>query len=75
MLNFVASLITKDSKLEAMLSTDDRSINGVYRPDVEDPQLSNPFGTSFWELYALQNNHWDARVRAEAGKLINLERS
>ncbi|KAF8959052.1 nucleolar complex-associated protein-domain-containing protein [Flammula alnicola] len=72
-LDFVSSLVAKDPKLEAMLSTEDRIFNGVYRPDVDDPQLCHPFESSFWELHALHTQHWDPRVRAEAGKLLNFK--
>ncbi|EED79542.1 hypothetical nucleolar complex-associated protein 3, partial [Postia placenta Mad-698-R] len=54
---FVAALVERDPKLEALLSTEDRAGNGVYRPDLDDPQLSNPFGTTFWELHLLANDH------------------
>ncbi|KAJ7582746.1 nucleolar complex-associated protein-domain-containing protein [Mycena floridula] len=70
-LEFVRVLLSKDFKLRALLSTEDRTFDGVYRPDVDDPQLCNPLGTSLWELYALQDKHWDRRVREEAEKLIN----
>ncbi|PPQ78071.1 hypothetical protein CVT25_015605 [Psilocybe cyanescens] len=70
-LEFVSGLVAKDSKLEAMLATEDRIFNGVYRPDVDDPQLCHPFETSFWELHTLHRQHWDQRVRKIAGKLLN----
>lgn len=70
-LDFVGGLLAKDSTLAALLGTEDRVGNGVYRADVDDPQLSSPFGTAFFELHALAGGHWDARVRAEAGKLLN----
>lgn len=69
-LDFVSGLVAKDPKLEAMLSTEDRIFNGVYRPDVDDPQLCHPFESSFWELHTLHRRHWDTRVREEAGKLL-----
>ncbi|KAF8188421.1 nucleolar complex-associated protein 3 [Pholiota molesta] len=72
-LDFVGGLVAKDRTLEAMLATEDRVFNGVYRADVDDPQLSNPFGTSFFELHALHTQHWDPRVRREAGKLLNFK--
>ena len=74
-LDFVGGLIAKDPKLEAMLSTDDRVYDGVYRPDVDDPQLCHPFESSFWELHVLHRQHWDPRVREEAGKLLNFRSS
>ncbi|KAF8894583.1 nucleolar complex-associated protein 3 [Infundibulicybe gibba] len=74
-LDFVGGLIAKDPKLEALLSTDDRTANGVYRPHIDDPQLSQPFGTSLWELHALARSHWDVAVREQARKLINFQRS
>lgn len=69
-IEFVAGLVAKDSKLAALLSTEDRIFNGVYHPEIDDPQLCNAFGSSFWELHALHENYWDTRVREEAGKLL-----
>ncbi|KAK7693590.1 hypothetical protein QCA50_003159 [Cerrena zonata] len=70
-IDFVTGLVERDSKLEALLSTDDRSVNGVYRPDLDDPQLSNPFGTCFWELLLLSQQHWNSSVRVAAKKLLD----
>lgn len=72
-LDFVSSLIAKDPKLEAMLSTEDRIFNGIYRADVDDPELCHPFESSFWELHALYQNHWDPKVRQEAKKLLDFK--
>ncbi|KAF8212271.1 nucleolar complex-associated protein-domain-containing protein [Mycena galopus ATCC 62051] len=69
-LEFVGGLLAKDPKLAALLSTEERALDGAYRPDVDDPQLSNPLGTCFWELVALSGQHWDPRVRAEAQKVM-----
>ena len=74
-LDFVEGLIAKDPKLEALLSTEDRTVDGMYRPDVDDPQLCNPFGTSFWELHILHQSHFDARVREAAKSLSIFSRS
>ena len=73
-IDFVRGLIAKTPKLEAMLSTEDRIFDGIYRPDVDDPQLCCAFGTCFWELHILQKAHWHAKVREEAGKLLNFSR-
>ncbi|OBZ75212.1 Nucleolar complex protein 3 [Grifola frondosa] len=70
-LQLVHELLERDPKLEALLSTEERSGNGVYRADLDDPQLSNPFEASFWELHVLARAHWDRGVREEAGKLLN----
>jgi len=74
-IEFVRTLVAKDPKLEAMLSTEDRIFNGVYRPDVDDPQLCHPFESSFWELHALSERYWDPRVKEEARKLLNFRSS
>ncbi|KAG1756821.1 nucleolar complex-associated protein-domain-containing protein [Suillus paluster] len=74
-LEFVESLVAKDPKLEALLSTEDRRVDGVYLPEVDDPQLCYPFGTSFWELSLLQQHHYDSRVRDAAHSLYNYTRS
>ncbi|KAF8503350.1 nucleolar complex-associated protein-domain-containing protein [Russula emetica] len=74
-LEFVAKLVAREPRLEALLSTEDCTVDGVYRPDVEDPQLSNPFATSAYELYLLQTAHVDVRVRGAAIKLANYTRT
>ncbi|EGN92473.1 hypothetical protein SERLA73DRAFT_99308 [Serpula lacrymans var. lacrymans S7.3] len=74
-LEFVGGLIAKDPKLEALLSTEDRTYDGIYLPEIDDPQLCHPFGTSFWELQLLQQTHYDARVREAARQLSRYTRS
>lgn len=73
-LEFVESLVAKDPKLEALLSTEDRRVDGIYLPEIDDPQLCHPFGTSFWELSLLQQHHYDSRVRDAARSLSNYTR-
>ncbi|KIY50892.1 nucleolar complex-associated protein 3 [Fistulina hepatica ATCC 64428] len=76
-------LIAKQPKLLAMLLSDDdddgggggggRALSsGTYRPDIDDPDLANPFATSFWEVRQLATSHWHADVRARAQKLFNM---
>ena len=67
---FVAGLVRKDPKLEALLTTEDRSFDGIYQPEVDDPQLCHPFGTSFFELVLLKN-HIDPGVRDAARTLAD----
>ncbi|KZS99298.1 nucleolar complex-associated protein 3 [Sistotremastrum niveocremeum HHB9708] len=64
-------LLAKHTTLDALLSTVDRASNGVYRPFVDDPQLSNAFASSFYELHMLCTSHCDARVRKEALRLAS----
>ncbi|PIL23912.1 hypothetical protein GSI_13663 [Ganoderma sinense ZZ0214-1] len=70
---FVAGLVERDPKLEALLSTEDRAGNGVYRPDVDDPQVCNAFGfgSAFWELHTLAASHWAEQVRVAAARLLD----
>jgi nucleolar complex protein 3 len=70
-IEFVKMLMNKEPKLEALLATEDRTADGVYRPDLDDPQLANPFAGSFWELGLLERDHWDEDIRTQAGKLAN----
>jgi nucleolar complex protein 3 len=65
----VTGLVRKDPKLEALLTTEDRSFDGVYQPEVDDPQLCHPFGTSFFELVLLEKNHINPGVRDAARTL------
>ena len=65
---FVAGLVRGSPKLEALLTTEDRSIDGMYQSDMDDPQLCHPFGTSFFELMMLKH-HIDPGVRDGARTL------
>ncbi|KAI0321635.1 nucleolar complex-associated protein-domain-containing protein, partial [Amylostereum chailletii] len=71
-LAFVEELVGRDAKLEALLATEERTVDGVYRPETDDPQLSNPFASSAYELCLLQTRHPDAGVRAAAARLGRL---
>ncbi|KAI1795955.1 nucleolar complex-associated protein 3 [Ganoderma leucocontextum] len=73
----VAVLVERDPKLEALLSTEDRAGNGVYRADVDDPQVCNAFGfgSAFWELRALAVSHWAEPVRVAAARLLDAHSS
>ena len=68
-LEFITGLVGKNPKLEALLTTEDRSFDGMYQPEVDDPQLCHPFGTSFFELVLLEKNHIDPGVRNAARAL------
>ena len=66
---FVAGLVRKNPKLEALLTTEDRSFDGMFQPETDDPRLCHPFGTSFFELVLLERNHIDPGVRHAARAL------
>lgn len=65
---FVAGLVRESPKLEALLATEDRSFDGMYQPEMDDPQLCHPFGTSFFELMLLKS-HINPGVREAARTL------
>ncbi|WWD19680.1 hypothetical protein CI109_104142 [Kwoniella shandongensis] len=67
-INFARALMSKEAKLEGMLDTEERMADGVYKPEMEDPQLCNPFATSLWEGGVLGDKHWDRLVRTEMVK-------
>ncbi|CAG7846656.1 SubName: Full=Related to NOC3 protein, required for maturation and intranuclear transport of pre-ribosomes {ECO:0000313/EMBL:CCA77808.1} [Serendipita indica DSM 11827] len=69
LLNFVKSLLGADSKLDALLSTEERVSDGVYRDTVDDPQLCNPFAAVWWEILILEEKHYDEQVRKAAYQL------
>lgn len=68
-LRTVRQLMSKDPKLEGMLDTEERRFDGVYKPEMDDPQLCNPFATSLWEVEDLSMRHWDRQVKKEAALL------
>jgi nucleolar complex protein 3 len=59
-----------------MLENEQDVLSGEYRPDVEDPEHSNPFATSAWELANLKFHIHPAvssqAVAAASGKLLRL---
>ena len=65
-IQFVRQLFAREAKLSAMLDTEERTFDGVYKAEMDDPQLCNPFATSLWELEDLAKRHWDGHVRAQA---------
>lgn len=71
-LEFLKGLLLSEPQLQALLSADDRSANGLYRPDLDDPELSNPFATSLWELSYLAAFHYDSKVKAKSKELATL---
>lgn len=74
-IEFVGDLVAKEGKVGALLSTEDRTADGAYRSDVDDPQLANPFGSSFWELHILRQSHPSEDVRGAAAKLASFVRN
>lgn len=70
---FLRSLLIREPKLEAMLETGDRRIDGKWRGHVDEPERAEPEGTCWWEadLYRL---HPDEKIRIEAKKLLNYKR-
>ncbi|OWT37457.1 nucleolar complex protein 3 [Cryptococcus neoformans Bt1] len=66
---FARSLVSKEPKIEGLLDTEERMADGAYRPELDDPQLVNPFTTSWWEAGVLGSKHWDREVRLEMSKL------
>lgn len=70
-IEFVAGLVGRNPKLEGLLTTEDRPFDGMYQPEVDDPQLCHPFGTSFFELLFLEKNHIDVGVRDAARTLAS----
>ncbi|KAI5475797.1 nuclear export protein noc3 [Pseudohyphozyma bogoriensis] len=67
-LGFLRSLLIREPKLEAMLETADRRIDGKWRGAVDEPERAEPEGTCWWEagIYA---SHPDEKVKEEARKL------
>ncbi|KIO27504.1 hypothetical protein M407DRAFT_232764 [Tulasnella calospora MUT 4182] len=74
-LEFVEVLLVKEPRIEGLLSTEDKAADGVYRGDLDDPQLCNAFTSSFWELRMLSISHYDEGVRKAAKRLANHSRA
>ncbi|TPX36912.1 hypothetical protein SmJEL517_g00999 [Synchytrium microbalum] len=61
-LNIMRSLLIRYPKLTLMLDPEGRLGTGEYKPFLEDPDLSNAFSTSMWEL-SLMKRHYHPYVR------------
>jgi nucleolar complex protein 3 len=68
-------LVAHKPRVEALLSTENCTVDGMYRPDVEGLQLGNPFASSMYKLYLLQTAYVDVRVREAATNLANYTRT
>ncbi|GAA6003789.1 hypothetical protein JCM10207_003600 [Rhodosporidiobolus poonsookiae] len=73
-LGFLRSLLLREPKLEAMLETGDRRIDGRWRGEVDEAERAQPESTCWWELGMVYRQHPDPKVREEAKKLANWER-
>ncbi|GAA5820622.1 hypothetical protein JCM3770_003556 [Rhodotorula araucariae] len=73
-LSFLRSLLIREPRLEAMLETADRRIDGRWRGHVDEPERAEPESTCFFEAGLYVRNHCDDKVRAEAKKLVNYRR-
>ncbi|KAJ3380299.1 Nucleolar complex protein 3 [Lobulomyces angularis] len=60
----------KYPKLKNLLDVDETLGRGVFRPDLKNPELCNPFSTSLWELSLLMN-HYDPVVKKLATNISN----
>jgi nucleolar complex protein 3 len=70
---FLRSLLIREPKLEAMLETGDRRIDGKWRGHVDEPERAEPEGTCWWEA-DLYRMHPDPKIRTEVKKLLNYVR-
>lgn len=70
-LQFILTLMAREPKLDVLLSTEDVIADGIYRPDVDDPQVANPFASNLWELQLLSSRHAEAEIRRLATELLS----
>ena len=54
------------------IASEDRTVDGVYRPEAGDPQVANAFASSAFELFVLAGEHVDPRVRKAAARLLTV---
>lgn len=63
-------MLMREPKLEGMLETGDRRIDGRWRGEVDEPERAQPESTCWWELGVFRNSP-DPKVREDARKLAN----
>ncbi|WVR00141.1 hypothetical protein IAU59_007283 [Kwoniella sp. CBS 9459] len=66
---FARGLMSKEAKIEGLLDTEERMADGVYKAEMDDPQLVNPFATSLWEAGILGDKYWERGTREEMKKM------
>lgn len=64
-LAYVKSFLQSHTKAQALLDSESMG-TGVFRPDVNDPELSNADSTTVWELALLGTGHFHPAVRSVA---------
>ncbi|GAA5929972.1 Noc3p [Sporobolomyces koalae] len=74
-LGFLRSLLIKEPRLEAMLETSDRRIDGRWKGHVDEPETAQPESTCWFEGVMLYRLHPDPKVREEAKKLMTYSKS
>eukprot|EP00741_Cyanophora_paradoxa_P013478 tig00020693_g13015.t1 len=73
LLSLVQELLFKYPKAQQLLDSDHPVAAGVYLPQVDDPEHSNPFSSTLWELSALQR-HYHPYVARFAALVANSQR-
>ncbi|WWC72062.1 uncharacterized protein I206_106022 [Kwoniella pini CBS 10737] len=66
---FSRKLLSKEPNLECLLNTEDKLNDGIYKPDLNDPQLINPFTTNIFECVLLGDKYYERGTREEMKKL------
>ncbi|GAA5986135.1 hypothetical protein JCM5350_004444 [Sporobolomyces pararoseus] len=74
-IGFLRSLLIKEPRLEAMLETSDRRIDGRWKGHVDEPETAQPESTCWFEGIMLYKLHPDPKVREEARKLMTYSKS
>ncbi|GAA5841831.1 hypothetical protein JCM3766R1_005584 [Sporobolomyces carnicolor] len=74
-IGFLRSLLIKEPRLEAMLETSDRRIDGRWKGHVDEPATAQPESTCWFEGIMLYRLHPDPKVREEAKKLMTYSKS
>ena len=69
-ISIVKSLLDKFPKCRALLIDADSEGCGVYRPDLDDPDLVNPWANSLW-LSHLMTRHYHPKVKKTMNQLIS----
>jgi nucleolar complex protein 3 len=70
--HFVRGLIARDRRLLVLLDADEAATDGVWRPEIEDPDLANALAGPAWEVRVLGEKHVDERVRAAVAQLLEV---
>lgn len=72
MLSAIRTAMQLGKGVQVLLDVDNEGGNGIYMPEIEDPEYSNAHCTTMWEIVALQVLNFRVFLKAESIILVKV---